>query len=90
MSNILAISYEDVIAVTASDSAPQFGTKPAAGFMVTTAGTIKIKTQRGSTPTLTVNAGVIYPIAITQVFSTGTSGVGNIFALMALPYGAIQ
>jgi hypothetical protein len=83
----MAITYEDVQQVTLSDSTPQFN-QPCSGFIVSSAGTIKIMTARNNPVTLAVNAGVIYPIATKQFFNTGTSGVGNVFAVVANPYKA--
>ena len=61
--------------------------QPVAGFMVTVAGTIQIKTARNTTPTLTVLAGVIYPIAILSVLSGGTTATGIFaFTTASAPY----
>ena len=85
MSSILAICFDAMVDVTPSDSAAQFGAKPAAGFMCDVAGTIKFADGRGVVHTRTVLAGLIYPIAVKQVYSTGTTATG-ISALVAAPY----
>lgn len=89
MSNIQAISYEDIVSVSPSDTVVQFGTKPAAAFMAAVGGTITITTARNTKQQITINAGVIYPIAIKQVWSTGTAA-SSIVGLMALPYLGVQ
>ena len=86
MSDILAVTYEDVQLVTPSDSRAQYA-QPPAGFMVNAAGTVMLVTARGSVIQLTVNAGVVYPISFTWIKSTGTSATG-INALVANPYKA--
>lgn len=86
MADIRSISYEDMADVTPSDATKQWGgAKPAAGFMCDVAGTVRFMTARGSTHTRTVNAGVIYPIAVQQIFTTGTTATG-IAVVFALPY----
>ena len=85
MADIRSITYDDMADVTPNDSTPQWPAKPAAGFMVDVAGTVKFVTARGTTHTRTVNAGVIYPIAIKQIWNTGTTATG-IAALFAMPY----
>jgi hypothetical protein len=80
MSDIRAISYDDAQAVTPVVSG-NIWTEPAAGFFVNVAGSIQIVTARKTNVTLTVNAGVIYPIAILSVLSGGTTATG-IFAVL--------
>ena len=80
MSDIGSITYDDVIVVNPVASGNIFS-EPAAGFMCNFAGTIQIITARKSNRTLTVNAGVIYPIAILSVLSGGTTATG-IFAMI--------
>jgi len=86
MSNILAVTYDDAVAVTPSDATAQFSS-PAAGLIVTAAGTVKLKTARGTTTTLQAAAGIEVHVAFTQIFATGTSATG-IVALIAAPYRA--
>jgi len=85
MSNIQAITYEGGAAVTVSDTfADPAG--PFAGFFVGVAGAVVIQTIRGDKLTLAAcNAGVVYTIAITRVWSTGTNA-SSIVGLIALPY----
>lgn len=78
MSDIQAVTYDDCIPVTPGTA--QNFSEPAAGFFVSVAGTIQIVTARNSNVTLTVLAGLIYPIAIHSVLSAGTTATG-IFAL---------
>jgi len=84
VSDILAITYEDLQVINPVASGNIF-TEPVAGFMVNVAGNIQIITARKSNRTLTVNAGVIYPIAILSVLSGGTTATG-IFGLIQNPF----
>lgn len=79
MSDIQAITYDDVIAVTPVASG-NIWSQPAGGFIVNVAGNIQIITARKNTQTITVLSGLIYPIAILSVLSGGTTATG-IFAL---------
>ena len=84
MSSIQSITYEDVTAVTQSDTVAD-PAGPFAGFFASVAGIVQIQTIRGRTVTLTINAGLIYPIAITRVWNSVTTATG-IFGLTANPY----
>ena len=84
MSDILAITYDSIKAVTPVASG-NIWTDPVAAFIVNVAGTIQIVTARKDNVTLTVNAGVIYPIAILSVLSGGTTATG-IYSFTANPY----
>lgn len=84
MSDIDAIVFDDVQAVTPVASG-NIWTEPVAAFFANAAGTIQVITARKSTVTLTINAGVVYTIAILSVLSGGTSATG-IFALTKPPY----
>jgi hypothetical protein len=86
MSDIQAITYDDVQLVTPSDSRAQYSSPPA-GFLVNVAGTVQLVTPAGSIVQLTCNAGVIYPIAFKWIKATGTSATG-IYAMVASPYKA--
>lgn len=84
MSDIQAVTYDDVQSVTPSDGTDQYS-QPASGFMVTGAGTVTLITARNTTIQITCLAGLIYPIAFRRIKSTGTAATG-IAALIASPY----
>lgn len=86
MSDVLAVSYEDVQTVTPSDSALVPG-NICAGFMVTVAGNISITTASGTHVTIPVSANLMYTIAVTKVWATSTTATG-IYAIYANPYTA--
>ena len=73
--------YKGVFTITPHDSNEQAGA-PFRGFMVNTGGTAYIDPQLelpGSTNAkVNLTAGVIYPIGVTRVRSTGTSAEGFI------------
>jgi hypothetical protein len=90
MSTILSVTYESGIAVTNSDSAPISGTAAApkiyAGFYTGAGGDITVTTALGDKVKFAgTAAGIIIPVAITQVWSTGTTPT-NVVALVAAPY----
>lgn len=84
MSNIQAITYEDVISLTQSDTTAD-PAGPFAAFMVNVAGNVKITTIRGSAVTITVLAGLVYTVAFSRMWSTGTTATG-LFGLIAPPW----
>ena len=84
MASIQAITYEGVVAATQSDTTAD-PAGPFAGFFASVAGVVKIQTLRNDTVTLTILAGVIYPIAITRIWSSVTAASG-LFGLCANPY----
>ena len=84
MSDIRSITYEGMANVTTSDTVAD-PAGPFAGFMCDVAGIVKFTTLRGDTQTRTVNAGVIYPIAITRVWASVTTATG-IAGLISMPY----
>lgn len=84
MSDIQAITYDDVQLVTPSDSRAQYSSPPC-GFICNVAGTVQLVTPANSNVQLTVNAGVIYPIAFKWIKSTGTTATG-IYAVVSNPY----
>ena len=88
MSTIGAVTYEGIVAVTQSDATDDTN-GPFAGFIVTVAGTIQFTNIRGGTVTLTVLAGLIYPIATKRVWSTGTTATG-VYGLQSPPYKKIM
>jgi hypothetical protein len=87
MSGLIAnITYEDMADVTASDSAAVPG-NVAAGFGADVAGTITFTTLLGSKHTRTILAGLIYNIAVKQIWSTGTTATG-LYVVYQSPYFA--
>jgi hypothetical protein len=77
MSDIGAVTYEGAAAVTPSDTTADPG-GPFAGLQATTAaGLAKVQTL-GSNDAVTVYLvlGVILPLAVTRVWSTGTAATG--------------
>lgn len=64
----------NVFSVTPSDSADF--TRPTTAIMANVAGDISVVTVGGDTATLTVLAGVMYPIRCVRVNSTGTTATG--------------
>jgi hypothetical protein len=85
MSNILAITYDDAIAVTASDSVND-PAGPFAGFYTGSGGTIKVTTIKGTTATFTnTQAGVIMTVPILRVWTTTTAATG-VLGMVALPF----
>ena len=75
MGDVSSITYEDMRNVTPSDTLKVPG-NIAAGFGADVAGTIKFTTMGGSTNTRTILAGIIYDIAVTQIFATSTTATG--------------
>jgi hypothetical protein len=85
MSNILAITYDDAIPVTPSDTTDD-PNGPFAGFYSGSGGTVRVLTARKTDRTLVgVPAGVIVPIAIRRVFSSTTTATG-VLGTIAMPY----
>lgn len=74
MSDIRSQTYDHLINFTPGTSPPF--TDPAAGFMVAVAGNVNLVTARKDAVTLTVLAGVIYPIAWINMASSGTTATG--------------
>src|ERR1019366_1257512 len=68
MSDIEAITYDDVQAVTPVASG-NIWSEPVAAFFANVAGNIQVVTARKSNVTLTINAGVVYTLAILSVLS---------------------
>lgn len=80
----ILIDYDGATAVTQSDSTPD-PAGPFAALTATTAGTAKVITVRGQTVTIALALGIPFPLAVTQVFSTGSTASG-IVGLYRLPY----
>lgn len=81
-SSIQAVTYEDAVPITPGTNAvgAQF-----AGLIATVGGTVALTTLRGTAISLTVLAGVVYPIGFQAIASGGTTATG-IFGLIAMPY----
>lgn len=85
MSDILAVTYDDAIAVTPSDTTDD-PAGPFAGLQCTgTAGLAKIITGAGRTATIFLPQGICTPIAARRVFTTGTAAT-SIIGLRAQPF----
>ncbi len=85
MSNILAITYDDAIAVTASDTVDD-PAGPFAGFYSGAGGTIKVTTIKGTAATLVnVPAGIVVTLAIRRVWS-GTTTATSVLGMVANPF----
>ena len=90
MSDIMAITYEDVVAVTPSDTTKD-PKGPFCALEATTAGGVaSIVTARGTTTTIVLAAGVIKTIACKQVRVTGTTATGIVGYLAGPPYAGGQ
>lgn len=84
MSNILAKTYEGLVAITPSDSV--VFARPFAGLYIAGAGTLTITDSLGVKSQLTIGVvGYILPVAVLQVWNTGT-GASGIAGLVAIPY----
>jgi hypothetical protein len=85
VSSILAITYDDAIPVTASDSVDD-PAGPFAGFHTGAGGTIKVTTIKGTNRTITnMPAGVVYPLAIRKVWAT-PAPPANVLGMVANPF----
>jgi hypothetical protein len=88
MSDIGAITYQNGIPVTLSDTAPSPKVIYAA-FYVGVTGDVKITDANGSSYVLkNCQQGTIYPIAATQYWATLTTAT-NLVALSARPYSVL-
>ena len=65
--------FFDAQAITPSDATV---ITPTSGLMVTGAGNIAVVTLNGTTITLAVTVGNVYPISVTKVKATGTTATG--------------
>lgn len=73
-------AYVSGLTVTPSDSVdlvpPSGNPRPTRGIIVSGAGTIKMTFADGSTPTITIPAGVLgfaQDVAVTRIWATGTT-----------------
>lgn len=84
MSNIQAVTYEDAVDVTLSDTVND-PAGPFAGLLVCSDGdTIKFTSRTGTITLAGGYAGQIIPIMVRRVWNTGTSA--TVVGLLALPY----
>ena len=83
MTDIRAVTYEDMVGLTPSDTTKYANAY--AGFLCTGSGVMHFLTALGRDAQFTVAADTIYPIAISQVFATSTTATG-IYGLVAMPY----
>ena len=83
MSDIQAVTYQDAVTVTESDSVDDTS-GPFAGLWCTSAGTLSFVTPAGSVVTLNVATNGLIPIACKRVNSTGTAG--TFLGLLAAPF----
>jgi hypothetical protein len=76
MSDVGAVTYDDGVAVTPSDTVAD-PNGPFAAFATGTGGNIKVQTAKGNALVLSsCAAGIIMPMLITRVWSTGTAATG--------------
>lgn len=86
MSSILAVTYEGSVAVTASDSTDD-PNGPFAAFHTGAGGNIKVRDIYGNdTQFYACAAGVIMPLAIRRVWSTGTATPSEVVGFYAIPF----
>ena len=68
------LTYDDLVAITPSDTALLGGNAGLAGLLVTGTGTLKVTTRNGTTITLAAVAiGQTIRVPVVQVWATGTS-----------------
>ncbi len=72
---ITSLSWDGAKAITPSDAAAQFKS-PAAGFVVTVAGTVNLVTARGEAVVVPAAAGVPIRLAFTWIKAASTSATG--------------
>jgi hypothetical protein len=67
--------YQSAVAITPSDSVNLVN--PSLAIIATVAGTIKVDMlHTGTAITITLLAGVIYPLRVKKIYSTGTAATG--------------
>jgi hypothetical protein len=79
VSDILSVTYVTAIAATQSDTAADPAGPFAAIQNTGASATCKITTVQGTTATIYLTQGLIYPIAVQRVWSTG--GLSTIIGL---------
>jgi hypothetical protein len=86
VSTIGAITYEGFVAVTQSDSAVDPSGPFAAIEATGGSGTVKVTCIDGSIGSVYLPQGLIKPIAVKQVWNTGTTGGLSIVGYHSNPY----
>ena len=82
MSDIMAVTYEDAVAVTVGSTNDPKG--PFAGLQATTAaGTCTVVTVRGTSTTIYLPLGTVIPLAVRRVSSLG--GASGVVGFIATP-----
>jgi len=90
MAKHITILYDDAVAVTKSDTTAD-PKGPFAGVYTGEGGDIKVTTLRGTSITFkSTAAGSILPVAVSRVWSTGTSATTPLGLYDAEYYGARQ
>lgn len=87
MSDIMAVTYEDAVAVTVGPPNNKDPKGPFAALQATTAaGTVSVLTARGTTTTIYLPLGTIITIAVKGVISLGgASGVVGLCGTATYP-----
>jgi hypothetical protein len=86
-SSLEAISYHTPVAVTQSDTTKD-PNGPFHGFIVGVSGDVKITGTDGATGVLpSCQAGTIYPVPFTRMWSTGTTASGTLVGLKGFVFG---
>jgi hypothetical protein len=86
LSNILAVTYEDAVAVSVAPAGNKDPKGPFCALQAaTTAGTVTVITARGSLTTIYLPLGQIVPLAVKCVQSLGTAA--GVVGFLAMPYG---
>jgi hypothetical protein len=89
MSDIMAVTYEDAVAVTVGPVGNKDANGPFAALQATTAaGTVSVMTARGRTTTIYLPLGIIVPLAVKAVISLGTAT--GVVGFLANPYTGNQ
>lgn len=88
MSDIRAYAWEDLVAITPSDTV--VFSKAFAGLRVENPGTVKFMTGLGNTVTLTAIAGDLFPFVCKQVFASGTTASGIYGAVQSPYFGSVK
>lgn len=84
MSDIQAVTYDDALAVTASNTVAD-PAGPFAALLVCVTGNLKFTTRAGTTITMTaVPVGTVVPLVTSRVWTTGTTA--TVVGMLAMPY----
>jgi hypothetical protein len=74
MTEGLSSPPSDMIAVTPDDSTDL--TYVSRAINVATSGTVRVTTRWGTTASISVAAGIIFPIRVRRIWATGTTATG--------------